>query len=120
MNIMLIFWIDWIKVHIRKKRPGLAHKKIIFHQDNARPHTCVFAMAKINQLKYDWLPHSPYSPDLAPFDFQLFPKLKMFLGGPRFSSNEEVTSVVDDYFADLKETTFRDDESLRTSLNKVH
>jgi histone-lysine N-methyltransferase SETMAR len=77
-------------------------------------------MAKINQLKYDWLPYSPYSPDLAPFDFQLFPKLKMFLGGPRFSSNEEVTSVVDDYFAYLKETTFRGDESLRTSLNKVH
>jgi hypothetical protein len=35
-----------------------------------------------------------YSPDLAPSDFHLFPKLKQFLGGRRFKSDEEVKDVV--------------------------
>jgi hypothetical protein len=32
------------------------------------------------------VPHTPYSPDLAPCDFVLFPKLKMKLKGRRFES----------------------------------
>jgi hypothetical protein len=32
----------------------------------------------------------PYSPDLAPCDFWLFPKLKTPLKGPRFDSREEI------------------------------
>lgn len=100
--------LDRLHQNIQQKRPGLIRKKIIFHQDNARPHTSVIAMAKIGELKYDLLPHPPYSPDLAPSDFHLFPKLKVFLGGQRFSSNEEVKTAVEAYFADLEETTFRD------------
>ena len=42
------------------------------------------------------VPHPPYSPDLAPCDFCLFPKLK---GGCRYETIEEmkeaVTKVVD-------------------------
>lgn len=96
------------KLHqcIQQKRPGLAKKKIIFHQDNARAHTCVKAMAKINELKYDLLPHPPYSPDLAPSDFHLFPKLKTFLGGQKFATNDEVIAVVEEYFAGLERNHF--------------
>jgi hypothetical protein len=32
------------------------------------------------------VPHPPYSPDLAPCDFALFPKLKMKLKGRRFQT----------------------------------
>ena len=52
---------------IKKKCPHL--KKILFHEDNARVHTCVDAMAKIMELKFELLQHPPYSPDLAPNDF---------------------------------------------------
>ena len=100
--------LDQLKQKIREKRPGLAKKKILFHQDNARPHTCVLAMAKIHELKYELLPHPPYSPDMAPSDFHLFPKLKIFLGGRRFSSNEELIAGVEEYFAGLEESDFRD------------
>ena len=42
---------------IKKKRPHLAKKKVLFHQDNAPVHTSVIAMAKINELKFkSWLP----------------------------------------------------------------
>ena len=36
------------------------------------------------------LPHSPYSPDLAPSDFFLFVPLKDTLRGFKFNNNEEV------------------------------
>jgi hypothetical protein len=38
--------------------------------------------------------HPPYSPDLAPSDFHLFPKLKEFLGGRCFTSSEEVKDAI--------------------------
>jgi hypothetical protein len=36
------------------------------------------------------IPHSPYSPDLAPWHFFLFPKIKLKLKGRRFDSTEEI------------------------------
>lgn len=86
---------------IKKKRPHLAKKKVLFHQDNAPVHTSVIAVAKINELKFELLPHAPYSPDLAPSDYFLFPNLKKWLGGKRFANNEEVESAVDGYFEAL-------------------
>jgi len=61
---------------IREKRPSLQKKKIIFHQDNAPAHKSVLTMGKLRDLHYELLEHPPYSPDLAPSDFGLFPKLK--------------------------------------------
>lgn len=40
------------------------------------------------------MPHPPYSPDLAPSDYQLFPKLKEQLSGQRFRSDKEVKGEV--------------------------
>ena len=72
---------------LKEKRPHMAKKKVLFHQDNARVHTCVVVMAKIHELSYELLPHPPYSPDLSPCDYFLFPNLKKWLGGKRFDSN---------------------------------
>jgi hypothetical protein len=36
------------------------------------------------------VPHHPYSPDLAPSDFTLFPKLKMKLKGRRFETVSDI------------------------------
>jgi len=46
--------------------------------------------------KYGWqvLPHLPYSPDMSPPAFDLFPKLKKPLSGKRFRSIEEVSIEV--------------------------
>jgi hypothetical protein len=38
----------------------------------------------------DVIPHPPYSPDLAPCDFFLFPKMKLKLKGRRFGTIEEI------------------------------
>lgn len=86
---------------IKKKRPHLAKKKVLFHQDNAPAHKSMKAMAKFNELGYELLPHPPYSPDLAPCDFYLFPNLKRWLQGKKFYSNEEVEWETDAYFHQL-------------------
>jgi hypothetical protein len=36
------------------------------------------------------IPHPPYSPELAPCDFILFPKIKLNLKGRRFDTIEEI------------------------------
>lgn len=100
--------LDQLDVKIREKRPGLQRKKIIFHQDNAPAHTAQKTIAKISELRYELLQHPPYSPDLAPSDFWLFPHLKKFLRGKRFSSNEEVVAAVDGYFEGLPDSHYRD------------
>lgn len=87
---------------LKNKRPHLAKKKVLLHQDNARVHTCVVSMAKIHKLGYELLPHPAYSPDLAPCDYFLFPNLKKWLGGKRFRSNEEVIAETNDYFESLE------------------
>ncbi|KAL6268250.1 hypothetical protein P5V15_001365 [Pogonomyrmex californicus] len=57
-------------------------------------------MVKIHELHFELVDHPPYSLDLAPSDFFLFPKLKVSLGRQRFSSNEEVIAYVNAYFAE--------------------
>jgi len=54
------------------------------------------------------LEHPPCSPDLAPSDFYLFPKLKIFFIGQRFSSNQEATAAVEGYFVNLTKNLYRD------------
>jgi hypothetical protein len=93
---------------ICEKRPSLQKKKIIFHQDNAPTHKSVLAMGKLRDLQYELLERPPYSPDLAPADLYLFPKLKLFLAGQGFSSNQEVNAAVEGYFADLMKNHYRD------------
>jgi len=65
-------------------------------------------MGKLRDLHYELVEHPPYSPDLAPSDFCLFPKLKLFLAGQRFSTNQETIAAVDGYFADLTKNQFRE------------
>jgi histone-lysine N-methyltransferase SETMAR len=93
---------------IREKRPGLQKKKKIFHQYNAPAHKNVLAMGKLRDLHYELLEHPPYSPDVAPSDFCLFPKLKLFLAGQHFFLNQEAIAAVWGYFTDLTKNHYRD------------
>ncbi|KMQ82022.1 mariner transposase, partial [Lasius niger] len=98
--------LDRFHAELMEKRPHLAKKKILFHHDNAPAHTAAIAMAKIVKLQYELLPHPPYSPDLAPCDFFLFPNMKKWLGGKRFASNEEIIAETNAYFAAFENSYF--------------
>ena len=59
------------------------------------------------EMRYKLLPHH-LSPVMAPSHFHLFPKLKTFLDGQWFSSNEELVARVQEYFGGLEEANFSD------------
>ena len=63
-------------------------------------------MAKVHELGFKLLPHPSYSLDMAPSDFFLFPNLKIWLEGKRFSSDQEVFAAVDEYFKGFETAYF--------------
>ncbi|GFV56546.1 mariner Mos1 transposase [Trichonephila clavipes] len=97
-----------LKAEFVEKRPHLQRKKILFHQDNTLSHTSAVAMVKIHELWFELLDHLPYSPDLVPSDFFLFPHLKIALIGQRFSSNEEAITFMNNYFAEINAEYYLD------------
>ena len=81
---------DKLRPAIRKKRPGLLESGVIFHHDNAPVHTARVITELLDQYEWSQLEHPRYSPDLAPCDFWLFPKMKEHLRGQRFESEEDI------------------------------
>ena len=80
--------------HLRCKRPEKFEQGWILHQDNARPHVSREAMEFFSKKNIETLPHAPYSLDLAPCDFWLFPQLKTRLAGQRFDNEESLKQAV--------------------------
>jgi hypothetical protein len=50
--------------------------------------------------------HPPYSPDLAPSDFHLFTRTKVWLGTPCLNTNEELMDGVKDWLSSQAATFF--------------
>ena len=57
-------------------------------------------MTAATERGFKTLPHLPYSPDMAPSDFYLFPKLKYHFRGTQNGSNEGVLEAVNEYLGD--------------------
>jgi len=53
------------------------------------------------------LPQPPYSPDMAPCDFFLFPKMKLQLKGRRFDTVEEIQQESQNVLGRLREQDFQ-------------
>ena len=84
----------------RRKRPALFKSgQWHFHRDNAPVHNSILVTDYLTKMGIKTVPHRPYSPDLAPRDFWLFPKLKEKLRLCRYQTIEEmkeaVTKVID-------------------------
>ena len=86
-----------LREKIKIKRRGKLTKGVLFHQDNAPVHKSVIAMAAIHNCGFKLIEHPPYSLDLAPSDFHLFPKLKTAISGTHFQSNDDVIHAADDF-----------------------
>ena len=65
--------------HVRRKRPELWRNNWILHQDNAPAHNALSVKQFLANKNITVLKHPPYSPDLTPCDFYLFPKIKSVL-----------------------------------------
>lgn len=78
---------------LRKKRPGVPLEEFILHMDNASSHTAEITTLELAVLGFSTIQHPPYSPDLAPFDFSIFPTIKAQLKGTRFDSLQELRTA---------------------------
>jgi len=58
--------------------------------DNVLAQRVLATQKKLAYLTFQYLDQPPYSPDLAPTDYHLFPGLKKQLKGRHFSSDAEV------------------------------
>jgi hypothetical protein len=74
---------------VRRHRPQLWQEQTwLLQHDNAPSHTSVLTQQFLAKNKIAVIPHPPYSPDLTPCDFFLFPKMKLKLKGCRLDNIE--------------------------------
>lgn len=97
-----------LKTAIKEKRRGKLRAGVLLLQDNAPAHTAQVAVAEAAKCGFELLPHPPYSPDLAPSDFYLFPKLKSHLRGHHFGNNDDVIDAVEEFLRDQEANFFHD------------
>jgi histone-lysine N-methyltransferase SETMAR len=75
----------------QEKRPD---RKLHIHHDNAPAHSSGIVSEFLEENNIAVVPHPPYSPDLAPCDFWLFPILKDLLRGTHYASRNAVGSAI--------------------------
>ena len=88
---------------ITKKRPDKRRHNFALHQDNARPHVSRMTTDFLRDQKISIIEHPPYSPDLAPADFFLFPRLKKIMRGTCYRDDEQVRRAVCRVLAQISE-----------------
>jgi len=87
-----------LKDILKEKRRGKITKitkAALFLHDNAPAHRALATQKKLAYLGFQYLDHPPYSPDLAPSDYHLFPGLKKQLKVRHFSSDAEVIAAAE-------------------------
>ncbi len=76
--------------------------------DNARAHSAVRTQEHLRHFGWTVLDHHPFSSDLAPSDYHLFPTLKKFLGGAGFMNDDKLVKYVRTYFQKLPTTFYEE------------
>ena len=74
----------------RVRREQWEKKGWMLHHDNAPVHTAISVKRFLAEKQVPQLSQPPYSPDMAPCDLWLFPRLKEVLRGSRFEDLEDV------------------------------
>ena len=86
----------------------LSKGTVLLHE-NTRPHTTARTNALIELFNWEIFDHPPYSPDLAPSDYHLFTKMKVWLATRRFHTNEELMDGVNNWLHNLAALFFDED-----------
>ena len=84
-----------LKRAIAEKRPEYATR----HHDNARPHVAILVKNYLENSGWEVSPHPPYSPDLAPSDYDLFRAMQNALTGIRFKLEQGIKNWLDSFLA---------------------
>ena len=88
--------------------PTRAQARLLLHHDNAGPHKAKLTTEYLEQQGISLLAHPPYSPDLAPCDFWLFPKIKAGLPGRQFSRVQDLAKAVSSELRSIPSSEYRE------------
>ena len=86
---------------------------MILQHDNAGPLVAKVVKTYLETLKWEVLPHPPYSPDVAPSDYHLFRSVAHGLADQHFRSYEEIKNWIDSWIAS------KDDQFFRRGIRKM-
>ena len=92
-----LYWevLERLRKRVAHVRPGTACTWI-WHHDNAPCHTAVSINEFLAEKSIPVVPQPPYSPDLSPCDFFLFPRLKNHLKERHFGTLDNIHKSVTD------------------------
>lgn len=90
---------------VNRVRPQIAANWRI-HHDNAPSHTSFVVNEHLAKQGIVTIPQPPYSPDLAPADFFLFPKVKTALKGRHYGTLDAVKAACTRALKDVSVTDF--------------
>jgi len=96
-----------LRESVRRKRPEKWQDgDRILHHNNAPAHTSHLVQQFLAKHGTAQLQQPPYSPDLVPCDFFLFPRLKKVLKGHRFEATEDIKLNSTKTLLDIPEEEF--------------
>jgi len=84
-----------LKDILKEKLRAKFTKGVLFLHDNAPAYWTLATQKKLIHLSFQCLDNPPYSPDLAPSDYHMFPGMKKQLKGSHFSSDAEVIAAAE-------------------------
>jgi transposase len=85
----------------------VARNNWFLHHDNAPAHTSLVVRHFLTSKNITVIPHPHYSSDLAPFDFLLFPRMKLRLKGRRFDTTEKIHAETQEVIGTLTFQNFQ-------------
>jgi len=98
--------LERLRKRIIRVRPEIANTWILYH-DNAPCHRA-FSVTQFLTLKnITVLPQPPYSPDMSPCDFFLFPRIKQVVKGTHFDSVKDIQTSVTKVLQELPVNDFQ-------------
>jgi len=86
--------LEHLRNSVCRKQPEKWANGFILHHDNAPCHTSFLVQQFLSNKNITVCPLPPYSPDLAPCDFWLFPKVKMTMKGKHFESIQDIEATM--------------------------
>ena len=92
---------------LNDRRPVTGTSRIMILHDNASAHKTGAVTQYLSENRITTLPHPAYSPDLAPCDFWLFPKLKELLAGNKYTRVQDLSKAVNSELRGIPKEEYR-------------
>ncbi|GFR68026.1 transposase [Elysia marginata] len=96
-----------VKSAIIEQRPKVSTARTLLLHDNAGPHKARATTQSLQELGIQVLSHLAYDPDLAPYDFWLFPILKDRLAGRKFDRVQDLAKAVNSELRTIPEEDYQ-------------